>query len=254
METGKKSDRGSILGTVAGLLLGMLACLLLVWLVGQLTPAGTVIMIPFIGIILIAAYRRCGGWKREPAACVTTGLAAMVTGLLCLWISEESVLGPKMWTPKERSDWERWRLVLLGLDLLCFWRNRGLLKAYTAQPELAPRYEANRYAGGTMYNMCPRQLPSRPVPQRFYVGGRITVEGDQLTTTPMFRRGSTFSVDQIAGVVLGPCSGSNVLYDRDFRTLAKFAWSMDSAELLALYLLEHQIPFDNLPDRLVPKA
>lgn len=99
-----------------------------------------------------------------------------------------------------------------------------MIERYAAPVRMRPQYKAGKY-----------------------VDSELEVDGETLRTTPSIRQGRTFSVGEIAGVVLGGCTGSNVLYDRDFQVLEKFAWSMDGADLLALYLLEHGIAFDNLP-------
>lgn len=140
-------------------------------------------------------------------------------------------------------------LPMSGLAMLAFWQRRGRLQVYI-DPSLGPRYEAGKYAGGLMYNMCPMQLAAQAVPRQFYVGGKLEVDGARLRTVPALRKGRTFSMGEIAGVVLGRSTGSNVLYDKDHQVLAKFAWSMGNADLLFLYLLEHNVKFDNLPPEL----
>ena len=56
-----------------------------------------------------------------------------------------------------------------------------------------------------------------------------------------------FSVHDIAGVVLGPGNGCNVLYDKNYQVLAKFAGSMEHADLMFLWLFQREIPIVNVP-------
>ena len=44
-------------------------------------------------------------------------------------------------------------------------------------------------------------------------------------------------------MVLGVGSGYNILYDRENRELARFAWSRKNALLFGQYLIAHGIPF-----------
>ncbi len=48
-------------------------------------------------------------------------------------------------------------------------------------------------------------------------------------------------------VVLGPGNGCNVLYDKNYQVLAKFAGSMEHADLMFLWLLQREIPIVNAP-------
>ena len=56
-----------------------------------------------------------------------------------------------------------------------------------------------------------------------------------------------FSIHDVAGVVLGPGNGCNVLYDKNYQVLAKFAGSMEHADLMFLWLLQREIPIVNVP-------
>lgn len=56
-----------------------------------------------------------------------------------------------------------------------------------------------------------------------------------------------FSVRDIAGVVLGPGNGCNVLYGKDYQVLAKFASSMEHADLMFLWLLQKKVFIVNAP-------
>lgn len=104
-----------------------------------------------------------------------------------------------------------------------------------------PRYAAAQYAGGLLYNCRPDGMPlpcGDEIPLRFKVGSVLEVDGELIRTTPSLRRERRFSAQEVAGVVLGPDTGSNVLYDCQGRPLAKFAWSMENAALFAAYLME----------------
>ena len=78
-------------------------------------------------------------------------------------------------------------------------------------------------------------------------GTRIVVEGSSVRQISRLRKDRVFSVHDIAGVVLGPGSGCNVLYDKNYQVLAKFAGSMEHADLLFLWLLQWNIPIDKAP-------
>ena len=63
----------------------------------------------------------------------------------------------------------------------------------------------------------------------------------------MLRKDRVFSVRDIAGVVLGPGNGCNVLYGKDYQVLAKFASSMEHADLMFLWLLQKKVSIVNAP-------
>lgn len=239
---------------ILGALLGALLCVLLSWAAG--TVAAWSLLILFLaGPMVTTGYRWCKGLKNQKFAYAVTGAFTLLASLLSPVAAAtahrlEAGVFLTMLTP---AYWAKaWfiHLPMSGLAMLVFWRHRGKLQVYI-DPSLRPRYEAGKYAGGLMYNMCPKQLAAQAVPRQFYVGGKLEVDGERLRTVPALRKGRTFSVGEIAGVVLGGSTGSNVLYDRDHQVLAKFAWSMGNAELLFFYLLEHNVKFDNLPPQLV---
>ncbi len=109
-----------------------------------------------------------------------------------------------------------------------------------------PRRVACTNGGGATFNV-PLQWPlplTEQLPQRFDVdNGKLTVEGSTITVRERFKAQRAFSVQDVAGVVLGPGNGFNVLYDRNRQVLAKFAWSRKGAETFGQYLLHHGIPF-----------
>lgn len=110
--------------------------------------------------------------------------------------------------------------------------------------ESDPRRAAAVYAGGALYNSWPENRPVRQeLPKRFWVGGKLEISGETIRTIPTLGAGRTFSVYDVAGVVVGPSTGSNVLYDYHNQVMAKFAWSMDNAYLLVQYLKDCGVPF-----------
>ncbi|WP_251493301.1 hypothetical protein [Otoolea muris] len=104
------------------------------------------------------------------------------------------------------------------------------------------------------YNLLPEKLPAVNPPayfavhSRFAPGSRIIVEGSILRWRRRFRKDREFSVRDIAGVALGPGNGCNVLYGRDYQILAKFAGSMEHADLMFLWLLQKEVPIVYAPD------
>lgn len=138
--------------------------------------------------------------------------------------------------------------LLFGLFAFLFsqgWMQTRLLR-YTDPAWYAdPRRAAVSRAGGAMYNYRSRKipLPAVQIPPVFSVGNVLEVRGLILRTTPNLRKSRTFLVEDVAGVILGPSNGSNVLFDRNHQVLAKFAWSMKNADLLAQILDGHGIRF-----------
>ena len=134
------------------------------------------------------------------------------------------------------------------MAMFVFWRLYGKLHAYV-EPAFRPWFESREHIA-MLPNPCPQQLLVREVPSQFSVGNARTVKGGILHTIPGIRRSAKFSVEEIAGVMLGNHKGCNVLYNKDFQILAKFTWSMNASGLLVFYLLAHGIPFDHLPPQL----
>ena len=108
------------------------------------------------------------------------------------------------------------------------------------------------------YNLLPEKLPAVNPPayfavhSRFAPGSRIIVEGSILRWRRRFRKDREFSVRDIAGVALGPGNGCNVLYGRDYQILAKFAGSMEHADLMFLWLLQ-KFPLSMRPTSGIPR-
>ena len=244
-------NQGSALAGIWGAFLGALACLLLAWAVRAISEKFFTVVLVLAGPMVMAGYRWSKGLKNQKFAFTISTLFTILASQLVTLVMAGGprnlfvLLAPAYWA----KAWP-FHLLLSGLSVLFLLGFSESLWIYAAPPSLRPRREANKYAGGLMYNLCPQQLPALEVPRQFYVGGKLTVDGETLRTTPSIKKGRTFSVSEIAGVVLGRSSGSNVLYDKNFQVLAKFAWSMSGSNLLVLYLLEHNVPFDNLPPHL----
>lgn len=119
-----------------------------------------------------------------------------------------------------------------------------------------PRRLARVGDGGATFNM-PLQWPLPPaadIPECFTVDKRLTVEGDTITVRERFKAPRSFSMKDVAGVVLGVSSGYNILYDKNNTMLAKFAWSRKNALLLGQYLLQQGVPFVDLNGDPIPTS
>lgn len=109
-----------------------------------------------------------------------------------------------------------------------------------------PRRLARIGGGGATFNMAPCwPLPANEnIPERFEVDkGKLTVEGDTITVREKRKAQRSFSVKEVAGVVLGVSTGYNILYDKENRMLARFAWSRKNALVFGQYLVQRQVPF-----------
>lgn len=108
-----------------------------------------------------------------------------------------------------------------------------------------PRRLASVNGGGALFNYlaCWPVPNTGPVPNQFRVGRRLEAAGETLTFSAPLKKPVEISAGQIAGVIVGPSNGFNILYDRDNRALTKFAWSMKNADILARWLLQRKIPF-----------
>lgn len=158
--------------------------------------------------------------------------------------------------------WEGDSLRLMGmLALVClffcplYW---GLLLRYADPAWYSdPRRLARVGGGGAMFNEPPCwPLPAvEDIPKSFDVDkGRLLVEGERLTICPRFRAKRSFSVTEAAGVILGVPTGYNILYDKENRELARFAWSRENAVLFGQYLITHGVPFLDVNGAPVPTA
>jgi len=176
-------------------------------------------------------------------------------GLLLYYLSQQGLplTGPAIMLCLQETfsrlfgDTGNWLMLALLAFLSLVFSSLGLrrlLKYVDPQWLRDPRYLASRNAGGATYNLLPAwPLPPAEVPETFLVGKTLRVDRETLTYLPGRKKERTFSVQQVAGVLLGPSNGENILYDEDRAMLAKFAWSRKNALVLGQYLLGHQIPF-----------
>lgn len=120
-----------------------------------------------------------------------------------------------------------------------------------------PKRTACVRAGNSLYNCRLYDAGLPPLPPSFQVGGSgmlIHVSAMTIRVEYFFRKGRTFSVDEVKGVIVGPPNGSNVLYDRDFRTLAKFGASQPNGRLFVRYLEHWGVPFYDYRTTLPPAS
>ena len=149
---------------------------------------------------------------------------------------------------------EIWELLFLcaGLGLIGFFLTRRSLLAY-ADWKRGPWHIAYAGGNGYSYNLLPEKLPAVNPPayfavhSRFALGTRIIVEGSSLRWRRRLRKDRVFSIHDVTGVVLGPGNGCNVLYGKDYQVLAKFASSMEHADLMFLWLLQKKVFIVNAP-------
>ncbi len=91
------------------------------------------------------------------------------------------------------------------------------------------------------HNLLTERLPYGTLPEQFRVGARLSIEGEIFRVSPHLKKEHSFTVWDIAGAVIGPSNGLNVLYGRNHQVLAKFAGCMRNSELLMKYLVENHI-------------
>ena len=265
LDTDSSEFQGSVLRGILGSVVGMAACvlvLLLCWLVDF--NSLMILLQLFVGTVIGWFYRLFHGRRSKSAAYVVVGVCTMLTCLFwmpvltAIRLSGEIPLSrlAQMLVEARAELWSRFgRLLLLfaGLGLIGLFFSRGRLLAYVDWRK-GPWYIAGFNAGGAAYNMLPEKLPDQRPPERFAVssrftpGERIVVEGDTLRWIRSIRRDRAFTRRDIAGVVLGPSGGSNVIFDQNYQVLAKFAGSMENANLLLRWLMEQNIPIHNAPD------
>lgn len=264
--------QGSVLRGILGSIVGMSVCvlvLLLCWLVDF--NRLMILLQLLVGAVIGWFYRLFHGRRSKPAAYAIVGVCTMLTCLLwmpvlvAVHLSCEIPLSRLAQMPVEAwaELWSRFGklpLLFAGLGLIGLFFSRGRLLAY-ADWQKEPWYIAGFNAGGATYNLLPDKLPNRRPPERFAVssrftpGERIVVEGSTLRWVRPVRRERSFTRRDIAGVVLGPSGGSNVIFDQSCQVLAKFAGSMENADLLLRWLMEWGIPVHNAPDgwRVLPE-
>lgn len=158
------------------------------------------------------------------------------------------------------TEAEPWKVLLpFVLASLLFARLSAPLLLKYADPDWYsdPRRIAQSNGGGALFNH-PALWPlpkAEHLSTSFQVDkGKITVEGEHITAKGRWGKVSTFDLREVAGVVLGPGGGFNVLYDGENRVLAKFAWSRKGAETFGQYLIAHNIPFTDLNGQPVDTA
>ena len=212
----------------------------------------------FVGLVIGWFYRLFHGRRSKTAAYVTVGVCTISASVL--WAALLALLSVFVSpAPFTAADWGRlwgeiWELLLLyaGLGMIGFFLTRRSLLAY-ADWKRGPWHMAYAGGNGYFYNLLPEKLPAVNPPayfavhSRFAPGTRLIVEGSSLRWRRRLRKDRVFSVDDIAGVVLGPGNGCNVLYDKNYQVLAKFAGSMEHADLMFLWLLQREIPIVNVP-------
>ena len=251
--------QGSILWGILGSVIGMIVCILVMLLCSlcQMESSGIMLQL-FAGLVIGWFYRLFHGWRSKTAAYVTVGVCTVsasvlwgvLLALLPVFVSPD---------PFTAADWGRlwekiWELLLLcaGLGMLGFFFTRKSLLAY-ADWKRGPWHVAYAGGNGYSYNLLPEKLPAVNPPayfalhSRFASGTRLIVEGSSLRWRRRLRKDRMFSVRDIAGVVLGPGNGCNVLYGKDYQVLAKFASSMEHADLMFLWLLQKKVFIVNAP-------
>ena len=251
--------QGSVLRGILGSIAGMFVCIMAMLLCGlfQIEKSGMMLQL-FAGLVIGWFYRLFHGRRSKMVAYVTVGICTVLAS--ALWVVLLALL-PAIGSHVHLTvaDWGRlwsmiWELLLLcvGLGLIGFFVTRRSLLAY-ADWKRAPWHIAYAGGNGALYNLLPEKLPAINPPTHFAVYSRFTpgthiiVEGSSFRWRRRFRKDLVFSVHDITGVVLGPGNGCNVLYDRNYQVLAKFAGSMEHADLLLLWLLQWNIPIDRAP-------
>ena len=251
--------QGGILRGISGSVIGMIVCILVMLLCSlfRMSSFSTMLQL-FVGLVIGWFYRLFHGRRSETAAYVTVGICTVSASVL--WVALLALLSVFVSpAPFTAADWGRlcgeiweWLLLCVGLGMLGFFLTRRSLLAY-ADWKRGPWHIAYAGGNGYSYNLLPKKLPNIIPPayfalhSRFAPGTQIIVEGSSLRWRRRIRKDRVFSIHDIAGVVLGPGNGCNVLYDKNYQVLAKFAGSMEHADLMFLWLLQREIPIVNAP-------
>ncbi len=251
--------QGSILRGILGSIAGMIVCILVMLLCSLFQMGSFSTMLQLLaGLVIGWFYRLFHGWRSKTAAYVTVGICTVSASVL--WVVLLAMLSafasPALFTA---ADWGRlwgkiWELLLLcaGLGMIGFFFTRKSLLAY-ADWKRGPWHMAYAGGNGYSYNLLPEKLPAVNLPayfavhSRFAPGTQIMVDGSSLRWRRRLRKDRVFAVHDIAGAVLGPGNGCNVLYNKNYQVLAKFAGSMEHADLMFLWLLQWNIPIVNVP-------
>ena len=253
-----------LLGAFLGAFLAALLWYSTLWAAaGHLDGLGKLLLLPgfAVGPAACLGYWLFRGLRRRRFAYLATRLCAVLVLPLALpaalWLDLLPRAGSAAaaWTAVRQSSETAEAVAVLVISALLvtagssFFQKR-LLRYTDPVWTRDPRRAAVEYAGGALYNCRPPEipLPEDPIPVRFLVGSVLEVEGEHIRTAPSLRRGTRFSSGDVAGVVLGPGTGSNVLYDRQGRILAKFAWSMENSDLFAAYLARRGVPMTPVQD------
>ena len=251
--------QGSVLRGILGSVTGIIVCILVMLLCAlfQMSSFSTMLQL-FTGLVIGWFYRLFHGRRSKTAAYVTVGICTVLASVL--WVALLALLSVFVSpTPFTDADWGRlwgeiWELLLLcvGLGMIGFFLTRRSLLAY-ADWKRGPWHIAYAGGNGYSYNLLPEKLPNVNPPayfavhSRFASGTQVIVECSSLRWRRRLHKDCVFSVHDIAGVVLGPGNGCNVLYDKNYQVLAKFAGSMEHADLMFLWLLQREIPIVNVP-------
>lgn len=255
----QEHDHFSYARGILGSIVGMFICILVMLLCSlfQIVKLGVAFQL-LVGLVIGWFYRLFHGQRSKIVAYVNVGSFTILT---CILWGALPVLLPAAISSVQltAADWSRlwsmiWKLLppCIGLGITGFFLTRKSLLAY-ADWKRGPWIIAYAGGNGLLYNLIPQKLPAESPPTSFAVHGRFTpeigiiVEGNNLRQKNRLRKDRVFSVRDIAGVVLGPSNGCNVLYDKNYQVLAKFAGSMEHADLLFLSLLKWNIPIDNAP-------
>ena len=251
--------QGGILRGILGSVTGMIVCILVMLLCSlfRMSSFSTMLQL-FVGLVIGWFYRLLHGRRSKTAAYVTVGICTVSASVL--WVALLALLSVFVSpAPFTAADWGRlcgeiWELLLLcvGLGMVGFFLTRRSLLAY-ADWKRGPWHIAYAGGNGYSYNLLPEKLPNVNPPayfavhSRFASGTQVIVECSSLRWRRRLHKDCVFSVHDIAGVVLGPGNGCNVLYDKNYQVLAKFAGSMEHADLMFLWLLQREIPIVNVP-------
>lgn len=217
----------------------------------------------FVGPMSCLGYRLFRGLRSSRFALNTVRICAVLSpflGTLCGLTVRELFRGLplsrfvallraslEILTDRERAG----ALVFFALFFLLSTRlGHGLLLAYT-DPEWynSPQRMAQTGGGGATFNVPPCwPLPLvKNIPEEFEVDkGKLTVKGDAITVKRWGKAPKSFSVGELAGVILGVPDGYNILYDKENRALARFTWSRKNALLFGQYLIQREVPFLDL--------
>jgi len=257
-DTDNNQLQGSIQQGIIGGIVGMLFCSLILLLCFWFEIRLGILLQLFVSLVVGWFYRLFHGQRSKTVAyaivSVCTILVYFFWMLAFVLFSANISLVQLISMDKE----ELWQIIMkllplcVGLGLVGFFLARRPLLIY-ADWKKAPWHIAYSYAGGVLYNLLPKKLPLQALPTSFIVQGRfipstrIIVKDNSFCQKSCFRKDQKFSVNDIAGVVLGPSSGCNVIYDKNYQVLAKFAGSMEHADLLLAWLFQRNIPMDNAP-------